>query len=163
MKATKGLSVARQIAMISYRGYKAYQEKFGRKIKGDKFYGSSVQFSMKSYLEYQGKKFIPRFDPITYIKMTEQMDSHDVGRDRGGVASALQKVDIPVLVLGIDSDTLYPPKEQKDLASLLPNAECRIIHSDAGHDGFLLEQEEVGQNVSQFLDNGGSFIRKSQL
>ena len=105
----KGLSVARQIGMISYRTPKGYENKFGRKTSEEKpAYGSGAKWQVKSYLEYQGYKFLSRFDPITYLKLTEQMNTHDVGRGRGGKVKALRSVHIPAKILGIDSDILYP-------------------------------------------------------
>jgi len=149
---TKGLSVARQIGMISYRTPLGYQHKFGRNVREPlPKYGSGAKWEVKSYLEYQGFKFLSRFDPITYLKLTEQMDTHDVGRNRGGKANALSSVFIPAMVLGIDSDILYPLYEQEELAELFPNGELAVIHSDAGHDGFLLEQDQVAAHISEFL------------
>jgi homoserine O-acetyltransferase len=79
------------------------------------------------------------------------MDTHDVGRNRGGIVQALSSVKIPAMVLGIDSDILYPLHEQEELAELFPNGELGIIHSDAGHDGFLLEQDQVAAYITKFL------------
>lgn len=147
-----GLSVARQIGMVTYRTQMGYEQKFGRAIKGDgPVYGSNASWQVKSYLEYQGTKFLSRFDPVTYVKLTEQMDTHDVGRNRGGKEKALSTVKIPTLILGIDSDVLYPLIEQEELAKLMPNSELKIIRSDAGHDGFLLEQVQVGNHIIDFL------------
>lgn len=155
VQATAGLAVARQIGMVSYRTPKGYCQKFGREKQNESSpgYGSSAQWKVKSYLEYQGEKFLGRFDPITYVKMTEQMDSHDVSRGRGpSVEDVLENVEIPALVLGIDSDVLYPLQEQQELAHLLPNAQLHVVHSDDGHDGFLLEQEQVAAHIIQFLE-----------
>jgi homoserine O-acetyltransferase len=156
-----GLSVARQIGMVSYRTPRGYENKFGRGVVQHKngetdptsppTYGRYANWQVKSYLDYQGQKFLSRFDAITYVKLTEQMDSHDVGRNRGGKVEALSKVQIPALVIGIDSDILYPLHEQEELASLLPNAQLKIVNSDAGHDGFLLEQTQVGAYINAFL------------
>eukprot|EP00563_Minutocellus_polymorphus_P004977 CAMPEP_0181027332 /NCGR_PEP_ID=MMETSP1070-20121207/4110_1 /TAXON_ID=265543 /ORGANISM="Minutocellus polymorphus, Strain NH13" /LENGTH=531 /DNA_ID=CAMNT_0023104571 /DNA_START=87 /DNA_END=1682 /DNA_ORIENTATION=+ len=150
-----GLSVARQIGMVSYRTAKGYDKKFGRDLKEEVTppYGSDARWEVKGYLEYQGYKFLSRFDPVTYLKLTEQMDSHDVGRNRGGAKEALSSVHIPALVLGIDSDVLYPLHEQDELASLLTNGELKVIKSDAGHDGFLLEQTQVADYISEFLSS----------
>ena len=155
-QATTGLEIARQLGMVSYRTPLGYQGKFGRHLRTDDSpqYGSGANWQVKSYLQYQGKKFLGRFDPVTYVKMTEQMDSHDVTRNRGStLEQVLGAVEIPALVLGIDSDVLYPISEQEQLAQLLPNAELRVIHSDDGHDGFLLEQDQVGMNIIDFLDH----------
>lgn len=148
-----GLSVARQIAMISYRTPLGYHKKFGRALTDEAGpnYGSKAPWQVKSYLEYQGKKFVERFDPVTYVKLTEQMDSHDIGRGRGSLEHVLSHVEIPVCVLGIDSDVLYPLREQEELVQSMPNAELKIIHSDAGHDGFLLEQDQVASHIKSFL------------
>jgi len=149
-----GLSVARQVAMVSYRTPLGYHKKFGRALTDESgpSYGSKAPWQVKSYLEYQGRKFLDRFDPVTYVKLTEQMDSHDIGRGRGGSAeNVLANVEIPVCVLGIDSDVLYPLREQEELVRGMPNAELKIIHSDAGHDGFLLEQDQVAAHIKSFL------------
>lgn len=156
-----GLSVARQMGMVTYRTAIGYETKFGRAIKNKDdnatdnpaYGGSNAYWDVKSYLEYQGEKFLTRFDPVTYVKLTEQMDTHDVGRNRGGAQKALESVNIPILVLGIDSDVLYPLYEQEALVKLFPRGELRIINSDAGHDGFLLEQDQVSELISDFLDS----------
>lgn len=157
-EATKGLEVARQMGMISYRTAQGYSTKFGRELRNDAgdniktAYGSNAPWQVKSYLEYQGIKFIDRFDPITYVKMTEQMDSYDLSRNRGSsVAEVLERVKIPACVLGIDSDVLYPLSEQEEIVEYMPNAELKIIHSDDGHDGFLLEQDQVDRCIVDFL------------
>jgi homoserine O-acetyltransferase len=156
--ATNGLQVARQLGMVSYRTPVGYCQKFGRNKQTDDSpeYGSAATWQVKNYLKYQGVKFLSRFDPVTYVKLTEQMDSHDVARGRGGdVAAVLRRVTIPAAVLGIDSDVLYPLREQQELVDLLPNASLHLIHSDDGHDGFLLEQEQVGAHITDFLEKHG--------
>ena len=152
--ATAGLEVARQLGMISYRTPMGYQGKFSRALQtaDSPDYGSKAHWKVKSYLEYQGRKFLDRFDPVTYVKMTEQMDSHDLARGRTQrLEDILQAIDIPALVMGIDSDVLYPLFEQEFLAQHMPHGELKVIHSDDGHDGFLLEQEQVGQHIVDFL------------
>ena len=142
-----GLAVARQFAMLSYRTARGYHNKFGREVDA-----ASGAFQARRYLEYQGRKFVERFDPVTYVKITEQMDRHDVGHGRGGVAAALGGVRCPYLVMGIDSDLLYPLHEQEELAQAIPGCDFRVIHSPDGHDGFLLEQDQVGSHLQAFLD-----------
>jgi homoserine O-acetyltransferase len=141
-----GLSVARQIAMLSYRTAKGYHGKFGRDVDA-----KSGLFQAKKYLEYQGRKFVDRFDPVSYVKITEQMDRHDVGHGRGGVAAALGSIKCRYMVMGIDSDLLYPLHEQEELYEGIPNSEYHVIRSPDGHDGFLLEQDQVGSNIASFL------------
>lgn len=144
------------MAMISYRTPHGYCEKFGRELKSKDAapYGENAPWQVKSYLEYQGIKFIDRFDPITYVKLTQQMDSHDVGRNRGeSVSDVLNKIEIPTCVLGISSDILYPLAEQQELADEIPGATLKVIHSEDGHDGFLLEQDQVGGYIVDFLSS----------
>ena len=80
------------------------------------------------------------------------MDSHDVGRDRGGEIKALGELEQPALVVGIDSDALYPISEQEALSTMIPQCDFHVIKSDEGHDGFLLEQDQIGDLIEDFLD-----------
>lgn len=125
----KGLSIARQFAMITYRTANAYHSKFGR--EKDK----TGKWKARSYLEYQGEKFLERFDAIAYVKLTEKMDTHDVGRGRGGVDAALGSIKCATLIMGIDSDILYPLHEQQELTKKIPNSKFKVISSRDGHDG----------------------------
>uniref|UniRef100_M4BTL9 AB hydrolase-1 domain-containing protein n=1 Tax=Hyaloperonospora arabidopsidis (strain Emoy2) TaxID=559515 RepID=M4BTL9_HYAAE len=154
----RGLALARQIAMVSYRSYAAYTEKFGRvkveasqseeEERGLEKYG---RFEVQSYLHYQGEKFLSRFDVNSYLTLLDMMDTHDVGRKRGGVEKALGSVSQPALVIGIDSDVLYPLCEQKELARALPNAQFTTLSSLHGHDGFLLGQKAISEHIKRFL------------
>lgn len=115
-------------------------------------YGSQAHWQVKAYLEYQGRKFLHRFDPVTYVKLTEQMDSHDIARGRNStVSQVLEQIAIPALVIGIDSDVLYPVSEQEYLAAHMPLAELQLVRSENGHDGFLLEQDQVATHIIDFL------------
>ena len=147
-----GLSLARQIGFITYRTREVYENQFGRQTwGGSPEYGARARWKVKSYLEHQGHKFSSRFDPVTYLKLTDQTDSYDVGRGRGGQAKALCNVHIPAKVLAIDSDMVFPLSELEKLACLFPNGELSVIRSDAGHDGFLLEQDQIAEHISDFL------------
>ena len=131
---SEGLSIARMIAMISYRSFHSFQEKFGRTtVKKDK----EEYFSVESYLHHQGGKLVDRFDANCYLRLTESMDSHDVSRGRGSYYEDLSKIRQPTLVIGIDSDILYPLNEQRELSTHLPNATLEVLTSDHGHDSFL--------------------------
>ncbi len=153
----RGLSLARQVAMVSYRSDASFQDRFHRdRIKSNgngtrTRFDSKNLFQIESYLRYQGKKLVDRFDANTYIYISRAMDLHDVGYGRGGVAGVLSSVNIPVLCVGIDSDVLYPVHEQKELASLLPRGRYREISSPFGHDAFLIEFEQLGRFVREFL------------
>jgi homoserine O-acetyltransferase len=122
--------------------------RFGRQLQGDE----TGRFAVESYLDHQAKKLAARFDANTYIALTDAMNSHDVGRDRGGVAAALESITVPVVVVSIDTDRLFPPRLQVEISELVPTAEPLItISSDFGHDGFLVESEAVGDAVRHAL------------
>ena len=143
----QGLATARMMAMITYRTPIDYETKFGRDLQND-----SELFQVESYLNYQGKKLAGRFDAHSYIILTKAMDSHDVSRDRGSFIDVLQNVKIPVNVVGIDSDHLYPTHEQKDLTALLGNGTYSEIRSTYGHDAFLIEFEQLNSIIHTFLE-----------
>ncbi len=141
-----GIATARMMAMITYRTPEDYNLKFGRKLQNE-----DGQFQIESYLDYQGKKLAGRFDAHTYLTLTKAMDTHDIGRGRGDYENVLNRVEIPVLVIGITSDHLYPVAEQHELAELLPNGRYGEIDSRAGHDGFLLEFDQLNQIINPFI------------
>ena len=100
----------------------------------------------------QAEKLAKRFDANTYIALTEAMNSHDIGRDRGGVAAALATISIPVVAVSIDTDRLFPPRLQAEIAELAPAAAPLVsISSPFGHDGFLVEVESVGNVIREAL------------
>ena len=114
--------------------------------------GPKQHFSVEGYLGYQGAKFVDRFDANAYVTLTRMLDSHDVGRERGGVEDALASIRQPVLVVGITSDVLYPLDMQRELVRLIPAAALRVIDSHEGHDAFLLEVGTIGKWVADALD-----------
>lgn len=142
----KGLALARKIAMISYRHQDDYRQKFGRKLQA-----GNDQFEVESYLDYQGQKLVDRFDAVSYVRLTQAMDSHDVARNRPSYEEILGQVEIPVLVVGINSDLLYPEDEQHELAAMLPNSRYRKILSPHGHDAFLIEFDQLNKIIKPFL------------
>jgi homoserine O-acetyltransferase len=151
-----GLAIARQLAQVTYRTGEVFEERFGRELfdAGNEFdlWG---RFQMESYLDHHGQKLVRRFDANSYLVLNRAMDLHDVGRGRGGIASALSKLSVPVLTASITSDVLYPPYQQEQLASLIAagGGVCRhvVIDSPEGHDGFLLEDRKLGGPVTAFL------------
>lgn len=144
-----GLAAARAVATISYRSRQSFEQKLGR--EEDQLGG----FAVESYLRHQGRKLVERFDAASYVALTRAMDSHDVGRGRGGVAAALGRVDQPVLVVAIPSDVLYPPVEQEELARLLPQGRLAILDSPHGHDGFLIDVPALDALVLGFRRAAG--------
>lgn len=131
-------------------------------------------FSAQSYLRYQGDKFVARFDANCYIHLTRKLDTHDIARGRGrvevdgserseekkggqgrrteeGLAEVLRTLPPRALVIGIETDGLFTPSEQKLIANHVPDAELVIITSPEGHDGFLLEFELINSHILRFL------------
>ena len=140
-----GLAAARSMAMITYRSPQNYEKKFGRNWNIQKNI-----FEVESYLNYQGEKLTQRFDANSYITLSKAMDSHDVARGRGTAKSVLARLEIPILIIGIDSDILYPIDEQIELAELIPKSTFREIKSKFGHDAFLIEFEQINLILKSF-------------
>ncbi len=146
-----GLGIARRIAHLTYRTEAEMDVRFGRELQGD----DTGRYAVESYLDHQASKLAHRFDANTYISLTEAMNSHDVGRDRGGVARALASITVPVVVVSIDTDRLFPPRLQAEIADLVPSAlALTTIASPFGHDGFLVEVEAVGEVIRHALTLG---------
>ncbi|MEM7480357.1 MAG: homoserine O-acetyltransferase [Acidobacteriota bacterium] len=139
----EGLAVARMIAQCTYRSWESF-ERFGRDQRRPGY------FEAESYLDYQGNKLVGRFDANSYLTLTRSMDSHDLGRGRGSVAAALAAIQQPALVVSVDSDLLYPPREQEELAAGMPRAELAVLSSLHGHDGFLTEGAVLGERLRRF-------------
>ncbi|MEX2601101.1 MAG: homoserine O-acetyltransferase [Balneolaceae bacterium] len=141
-----GLANARMLAMLTYRYPTDYENKFGRDLQpGEEIY------KVESYLNYQGKKLVDRFDANTYVILSKAMDRHDVSFGRSSYKEVLGNVDIPALVIGVDTDLLYPVSEQKELAQLLKQGEYAEIESPHGHDAFLIEFEQMNRIIRSFL------------
>lgn len=141
-----GLDLARRIAHISYRSEAELAERFGRTVQDD------GRWAVDSYLQHHGAKLVARFDAGSYVVLTSAMDSHDAGRDRGGIAAALGRITARTVVAGIDSDRLYPLHQQQELADLIPGAgPLEVVSSVYGHDGFLIEADQVGKLARALL------------
>jgi homoserine O-acetyltransferase len=147
-----GLGVARGIGHMSYRTADELQRRFARNPQEQEVPLLGGRYSVESYLEYQGTRLAARFDPNSYIVLSDAMNHHDVGRGRGGVAQALGSIRAEVAVAGITSDRLYPMDLQREIAQLLPGGRpLTVIDSLFGHDGFLLEVEQVGSVIRSAL------------
>lgn len=133
----KGLKAARSIALLSYRNYATYQAtQEDNESKTDKFKAASYQ-------NYQGEKLVNRFNAYSYWYLSKAMDSHNVGRERGGIETALAKIKANTLVVAINSDLLFPVEESKKLHQHIKNSTIEVIDSLYGHDGFLIETEQL--------------------
>jgi len=144
----KGLAAARTIALLSYRTYKTYA-----KTQQDET-DEPHSYKAASYQNYQGEKLVNRFNAYSYWYITKVMDSHNVGRNRGGVVKALSTVKANTLVIGIKSDVLFPIEEQQYLAKHIPGASLAEIDTFHGHDGFLVDTELLVSVISSFFKTG---------
>jgi len=146
-----GMSIARQIAHTSYRSALELDTRFGRQAQGDEDPLRGGRFAVESYLQHHGRKLGARFDPNSYLVLTEAMNSHDIGRGRGGVHAALQRISAELTVSVVDSDRLFLPA-QGELIATAPTARPLVVmHSDHGHDGFLIEADAIAAVVREAL------------
>lgn len=148
---TAGLIAARSIAMLSYRSYTGYlqtQAESSDEVLKD--------FRASSYQQYQGTKLANRFNAYSYVTLSKAMDAHHVGRGRGGILKALSSIRSKTLIIGITTDLLFPVEEQKYLQAYIPDAVYAEIDSAFGHDGFLVEHNQLIDIISDFLFNNFS-------
>jgi len=147
-----GMGIARRIAHVTYRSDRELDERFGRDAQErEQPLGAGGRYAVESYLDHHAGKLSRRFDANSYVVLSEAMNSHDVGRDRGGVAAALARVSAATTVVGVDSDRLYPVRLSDEIAAETPGAVQHTISSGHGHDGFLIEIEAVGRIVHDSL------------
>jgi homoserine O-acetyltransferase len=154
---TTGLGIARRIAHLTYRSELELQTRFANLPQTDEDpLGPDGQgrYAVQSYLDHQAAKLVHRFDAGTYVALTDAMTTWDVGRGRGGVEAALARITMPFVVVGIDTDRLYPLHTQRSVAELAPGTVdgLRVIASPYGHDGFLVEREQVFALVTETLE-----------
>jgi len=142
-----GLAVARQIAHVTYRSGYELDTRFGRRMQPDGTGAPTQQYAVESYLQHHGEKLGRRFDPNSYLLLTEAMNSHDLGRGRGGIDVALQSLRAELTVAVVDSDRLYTPAQGARIATAPTARPLITMHSDHGHDGFLIEAAQVAQVV----------------
>lgn len=148
-----GLKIARAIALLSYRNYQTYsitQQRSNEPL--------DRKFRAATYQHYQGEKLVSRFNAFSYWTLTCIMDSHDVGRGRGEVKDVLKTIKAKTLVLGIESDVLFPINEQQFLAKNIIGAKLEIIDSLYGHDGFLIENQLLTKVIRTWQTNNGNSI-----
>lgn len=143
----KGMEAARAMALLSYRTPNA----FNKSQKDDN--EALEDYRAESYQRYQGIKLSNRFDARSYYVLGKAMDTHNVGRGRGSVQKALSTIKAETLIIGIESDILFPIEDQQTIAEHLPNSTFEIIQSDYGHDGFLIETQKISKILKPFLKN----------
>ncbi|NBB93836.1 MAG: homoserine O-acetyltransferase [Gammaproteobacteria bacterium] len=136
------IELARMIAMLSYRHWDNVDERFGPDAGSER--------TAPGWLDHHGKALRERFDPVAYRRLMAAMDGHDLGRGRWGWRKAAAAVRARTLVVGITSDLLYPPRDQRALADALPGSELEWLEASQGHDAFLIEQDRLDRIVSRF-------------
>lgn len=143
----KGLAAARAIGLLTYRGPMGYN----RTQQDLPDATLETPHRASTYQDYQGEKLCKRFNAYSYVTILDAFDTHDVGRDRGGLEASLKRICCPTIVIGLTSDIIFTPEEQQTLASMIPGAEYREIDSPFGHDGFLVEHGQLNAILNQFL------------
>jgi len=150
---SNGMKIARSIALISYRNYITYEAT--QKGVTDVSINNPIDkqvYKAETYQHYQGEKLVNRFNAFSYYLLSRTTDSHNVGRGRNSCESALASIKARTLVIGISSDLLFPPSEQGYLARHIPNTQLAVINSLYGHDGFLLEFQQIETLLKSFIN-----------
>jgi homoserine O-acetyltransferase/O-succinyltransferase len=147
-----GMGIARRIAHTTYRHEGELDERFGRRPRpGEDPLGGGGRYDVESYLDHHATKLAGRFDPNSYLVLTEAMNSHDIGRGRGGAATALQRFQGRLEVMAVSTDRLYPVRLSEDMLRARPGTGLTVIESRYGHDGFLIETAQVGGVIEHTL------------
>ncbi|NLV79944.1 MAG: homoserine O-acetyltransferase [Rhodococcus sp.] len=147
-----GLAIARRMAHLSYRSEEELDSRFANNAQGEEDPWRGGRYAVQSYLDHQATKLVSRFDPGTYVVLSDAMNRHDVGRGRGGIDAALASTHVPTIVGGVDSDRLYPIRLQQEIADGLPGCDgLRILESRDGHDGFLTEADTVAKLLTELM------------
>ncbi|MBQ5828583.1 MAG: homoserine O-acetyltransferase [Alistipes sp.] len=144
-----GMAVARSIALISYRGgaaYNATQQELSNPLE------ASFERRAHSYQQYQGEKLRRRFNALSYYRLSEAVDSHNIARGRGTIAEALSRIKARTLVVAISSDILFPVEAHTPLREHIADVEYHLIESEFGHDGFLVEHEKLNTIIQKFIN-----------
>jgi homoserine O-acetyltransferase/O-succinyltransferase len=150
-----GMGIARRIAHTTYRHEAELDDRFGRRPRvGEDPLGGGGRYDVESYLDHHAAKLARRFDPNSYVVLTEAMNSHDVGRGRGGLSAALAGYAGSLHVSGVTTDRLYPLRLSEEIAAAHEGSVLSVIDSQHGHDGFLVETEQVGVVIHRALGDG---------
>lgn len=147
-----GLALARQIAHASYRSASELETRFGTQAQQGEHPLVGGRFSVQGYLDHHGDKLARRFDAMAYVRLTQAMATHDVGRGRGGLERALSHYDGELLVAAVDSDRLFPVAASATIVRAHGRGRLRMIHSPFGHDGFLIETDQVASLVREIVE-----------
>jgi homoserine O-acetyltransferase len=147
-----GMGIARRIAHVTYRGEAELTSRFDRTPQPGEDPSRGGRYAIESYLDHHAVKLLPRFDAGSYVVLTKAMNSHDIGRSRGGQAAALRRIKARAVVAGVDSDRLYPLAQQVEIADGIPGVDrVRVIGSPNGHDAFLIEVDQIAKLLTELL------------
>jgi len=151
----RALETARMVGMVSYRSRGEFTKKLQRLRAELQWQEKGCSYAVESYLLHQGSKLDRRFDPTTYEYLTRAADSFDLAETHGSLQLAASRIRCKILAIGIDTDYLYPLEEQKEIVSEVlkagGSAELGVISSENGHDGFLIEFDQLSLLISGFL------------
>ncbi len=156
----RGLSLARMIAHITYLSDESMHNKFGRRLQNSAEYGYdfATEFQVESYLKHQGDSFVKRFDANSYLYITKSMDYFDLSNGFGSLKKAFANVKTRFLIVSLSSDWLFPSYQSKEIVSALRWNNIDTIYteikSNKGHDGFLLEYDQLTSLITNFLKYG---------
>ena len=156
----EGLSIARQVAQVTFRSENVFADRFGRELAERASFGDTFdlwqRFEVERYLDYHGEKLVRRFDANSYLAIGKAMDLHDVARGRGSLERAMARITVPTLAIGISSDLLYPSYQQRQIHELLTRqgtpSTYAEVDSPHGHDAFLINHDQVAGPIEKFLD-----------
>lgn len=143
-----GFNIARMLGMVTYRTPSLFDERFGRLRTN---HDGVFDYEVSHYLSYHGEKIAKRFDANSYLYLLHAMNSHNIGRERGGWERAAGQYKAQVFTVGFTDDLLYPPEEIEAFTFHVPHGKHERIHTEYGHDGFLVESEQIGPKMASFL------------
>ena len=142
------------VGMVTYRTGQLFDQRFQREQ-------DDSLFKVESYLNYQGEKLGKRFDPNSYLTLLKAMNSHDVGRNRGGSAAVAKNYQCELITISYEGDLIYPPSYLKKFTNIVPKSEHYFISTAFGHDGFLVEFEKWGGIIASHLKKNHRFQQVS--
>lgn len=162
-----GLALARMVAHITYLSEDSIELKFGRRLQDSDRFAFSMQketeFQIESYLHYQGKRFVQRFDANSYLYLTRMMDYFDLSEGFASLEAALAQTKARFLVASYDTDWLFPTSQSRELVSALLHVRRHVsfveLRCPFGHDSFLIDIDPLAALVSPFLDRTFDAVR----
>jgi homoserine O-acetyltransferase len=153
-----GMRLARKLGMISYRSEPEWRKRFGRLPQdryNERLFG--MHFAIESYLENAARKFIRGFDPCCYLYLSRALDWYDMSDSAEGMEAAFSNLQLDsVKVIGVDTDFLWPPHQQREIAEMFQragvNSELQMLSSIQGHDSFLVDYERFGPAIAEYFN-----------